>query len=456
MNNIQKLINRIKSKKGPIIWYQNRYYDSEELLNKIKKWKTIIKKNKLKPSELIAFQENYSIDSISFFLSALIEKLIVVNLPPKQKNLIKLVTCKYFADIKKFRILKKKTKSSQESDILSRFRKKKVSGLIIFSSGSSGKPKAILHNFSLLLNKFKKKRQGYRTLLMLTFDHIGGINTLLSCIVNPKGLAICVNKKSAVHVCKIIERTKATLLPTSPTFLNMLMFSGIYKDYDFSSIKLITYGTEPMPENLLSKLNKTFPNIFFKQTYGLSEIGIMRTKDKKNGSLFVKVGGEDYKTKIINNYLYVKSKANMVGYINAPQPFDKDGWMNTGDKVVKKKNGFIKILGRDSDMINVGGEKTYPLEVENILLKFQNVSDARVYSNYHEILGSYMVADIILKKNYNSKKFNISSLRDYCSKYLPKYKIPSKFNIKNFNEIVSNRFKKIRKNNQNNEKNNSN
>ena len=291
---------------------------------------------------------------------------------------------------------------------------------------------------------------------MLTFDHIGGINTLLSCILNPEGLAICVNKKSAVYVCKIIEKTKATLLPTSPTFLNMLMFSGLYKIYDFSSIKLITYGTEPMPENLLSKLHKTFPNIFFKQTYGLSEIGIMRTKDKKNGSLYVKVGGEDYKTKIINDYLYVKSKANMVGYINAPQPFDKDGWMNTGDKVIKEKNGFIKILGRDSDMINIGGEKTYPLEVENILLKFQNVLDARVYSNYHEILGNYMVADIILKKNYDNKKFNTSLLRNYCSKYLPKHKIPSKFIIKNFDEIVSNRFKKIRKNNQNNEKNNSN
>ena len=48
-----------------------------------------------------------------------------------------------------------------------------------------------------------------------------------------------------------------------------------------------------MPENLLQKLKKTFPNIFFKQTYGLSEIGIMRTKDKKSGSLYVKVGGED-------------------------------------------------------------------------------------------------------------------------------------------------------------------
>ena len=58
-----------------------------------------------------------------------------------------------------------------------------------------------------------------------------------------------------------------------------------------------------------------------------------------------------------------------------------------------------------------------------------------------------MVADIILKKDYNNKKFDTNLLRNYCKKYLPKYKIPSKFIIKNFSEIVNNRFKKIRKNN---------
>ena len=108
MNNIQNLIYRIKSKNGPIIWHNNRYYDSQDLLNQIKKWKIIIKKNKIRTSELIAFQENYSINSISFFLAALIEKLIVVNLPPKQENLIKLVPCKYFVDIKNLKIFKKK------------------------------------------------------------------------------------------------------------------------------------------------------------------------------------------------------------------------------------------------------------------------------------------------------------------------------------------------------------
>ena len=178
----------------------------------------------------------------------------------------------------------------------------------------------------------------------------------------------------------------------------MLLFSEGYKLYNLSSLKLITFGTEPMQDSLLKKLKKIFPKIYFKQTYGLSEIGIMRTKDKSNGSLYVKVGGEDYKIKIIRNYLYVKSKTNMVGYLNEEQPFDSDGWMNTGDRVIKEKNGYIKILGRDSDLINIGGEKTYPQEIEEVILKNKHVLDTRVYAEKHEIFGTYIIADIILQQ----------------------------------------------------------
>ena len=66
--------------------------------------------------------------------------------------------------------------------ILNKFQMKKRSGLIVFSSGSSGKPKAILHDFKSLLNKFKIERPGFKTILMLTFDHLGGINTLLASL----------------------------------------------------------------------------------------------------------------------------------------------------------------------------------------------------------------------------------------------------------------------------------
>ena len=101
-----------------------------------------------------------------------------------------------------------KIKSSKNNltnnKILNNFTKKKQPGLIVFSSGSSGKQKAILHNFSLLLNKFKIERPGYKTLLMLTFDHLGGINTLLASLFYKDGVAICLKKRDPITVCRVI------------------------------------------------------------------------------------------------------------------------------------------------------------------------------------------------------------------------------------------------------------
>ena len=69
----------------------------------------------------------------------------------------------------------------------------------------------------------------------------------------------------------------------------------------------------------------------------------------------------------------------MIGYLNAPNPFTKDGWFKTGDEVIEK-NGYIKILGRKSEIINVGGEKVYPQEIENVIIEDEQISDVIVYA----------------------------------------------------------------------------
>src|SRR6185295_12684476 len=123
------------------------------------------------------------------------------------------------------------------------------------------------------------------------------------------------------------------LLPTSPTFINMILISKAYEEYDISSLKLVTYGTESMPETTLRKFNELFPDIELKQTYGLSEIGILRSKSRDNNSLWVKIGGEDFKTKVVDGILHIQAKSAMLGYLNAPSPFDSEGWFNTQDRV---------------------------------------------------------------------------------------------------------------------------
>ena len=445
MANIEFLLEKIKEKNNqPIIWFNNKFYKGRDLLKNIEICRTKLRKSKVKNNSLIAFESDFNFESISFFIACLIEKMIIIPLPSKQKELLRLVPCKYFANIKTFKIIKLKKEYKNTNKILKTFQKKNTPGLIVFSSGSSGKQKAILHNFSLLLNKFKINRPGFKTLLMLTFDHLGGINTLIASIIYKKGIAVCLKNRDPITVCKIIEKTRSELLPTTPTFLNMLLLSKRYEVSNLRSIKLITFGAEFMPQELLKKLKKQFPKINFKQTYGLSEIGVMRTKAKDKNSLAIKVGGEDYKIKVKNNMLFIKSKTNMVGYLNAPQPFDKDGWINTQDRVVDEGGGYLRILGRKSEIINVGGEKVYPQEIENTLLKCKGIADSRVYKDRHEILGEYVVAEIVFENFFNKKSKNSNYLRKFCEKNLPKYKVPSKFIIKNLSDIVSNRLKKIR------------
>lgn len=295
----------------------------------------------------------------------------------------------------------------------------------------------------LLLKKFIQIRKGFKTILMLSFDHLGGINTLLSAILSEEGSAICPQKLDPIYIKKIISITKAELLPTTPTFLNMMLISNKNKSNELKSLKLITYGAEYMPTELLKKIKKKFPKINFKQTYGLSETGVLKSKGSKN-SIFIKIESDSCKTKVINDILYIKSQSNMIGYLNAAQPFNKNGWLNTQDRVLQKRNGFLRILGRDSDLINIGGEKVYPQEIENTLMKSNMINDSLVYKIKHPFLGEYMQAEIILKNNHLSEDKNLMLIKSFCKKNLEKYKIPSKFIFLKKNKFVSDRFKKMR------------
>jgi long-chain acyl-CoA synthetase len=314
-------------------------------------------------------------------------------------------------------------------------------GLIVFTSGSTGQPKGILHNAERVMRKFAAPRPGWRTVLFLMMDHFGGFNTLLSTFAYG-GAGICISDRSPDTVCGMIERGKATLLPTTPTFLNMLIASRSYRSFDLSSIELITYGTEVMPEATLLKVRSIFPNATIKQTYGLSELGVLRSKSEGDASVWVKIGGDGFEVKIVDNTLWVRSEANMVGYLNAPSPFDGEGWMNTGDQV-ETRDGYMRILGRKSELIFVGGEKVYPAEVETVLLQAHNVREATVYGVKHPLMGQAVHARISL---FEPEDIDVLKprLRRHCLDRLARFKLPMQFHIVDEGDQRSARFKKVR------------
>jgi long-chain acyl-CoA synthetase len=314
-------------------------------------------------------------------------------------------------------------------------------GLVLFSSGSTGKSKAAVHDLVPMLEKFKVSRHTLRTITFLLFDHIGGFNTLLYNLSNA-GCTVAVEDRKPETICQAIEKHRVQLLPTSPTFINMLLVSGGYRDCDLSSLQTVTYGTEVMPESTLRRFHEAFPHVKLQQTYGLSEVGILRSKSRSSDSLWVKVGGEGFETRIADGLLEIKAKSAMLGYLNAPSPFTEDGWFKTGD-AVEVDGEWIKILGRKSELINVGGEKVYPAEVESVMSTMPGVEDVAVTGVPNPLTGQMVFARVKLQGSETLESFRVR-MREFCRDKLDRYKIPQKVELVD-DSLHGDRFKKMRR-----------
>jgi acyl-coenzyme A synthetase/AMP-(fatty) acid ligase len=252
---------------------------------------------------------------------------------------------------------------------------------------------------------------------------------------------VTLQDRSPDVVLKAVERYAVELLPTSPTFINLILLSEAYKRHDLSSLQTVTYGTEPMPESTLKRFHAALPDIRLQQTYGLSELGILRSKSKSSDSLWVKIGGEGFETRVVEGILQIKAHSAMLGYLNAPSPFTGDGWFVTGDRV-ETDGDYMRILGRESEMINVGGEKVHPAEVESVIQEMDNVEAVTVFGEKNAIVGNIVRAKVKLLQPEDSNEFTLR-LKRYCRERLKPYKVPVKVEVSSDRQY-SDRFKKTR------------
>lgn len=313
-------------------------------------------------------------------------------------------------------------------------------GLVLFTSGSTGESKAAVHDLVALAEKFRRPRHRLRTLVFLQLDHIGGINTLLYTLSNG-GAVVVPRERTPEGVADAVARHRVELLPTSPTFLGLLLLSGADQRHDLSSLELITYGTEPMPESTLRRVRESFPRARLLQTYGTTELGILRSKSRDSGSLWVRVGGEGYETRIRDGRLWVRAASPMLGYLNAEMPVDEDGFFDTGDRV-EADGEWLRILGREEERINVGGSKVYPAEVESVLLEMDNVTEAAVRGERHPITGQIVTAAVRLDRPETPEGFKLR-MRLFCRGRLPPYAVPARLRLSDA-PLHSERFKRIR------------
>lgn len=328
-----------------------------------------------------------------------------------------------------------------QNALLTEFRARTSPGLVLFSSGSTGAPKGMLHDLARVAEKFRTPRAAVVAIPFLMMDHFGGINTLLS-ITASLGTVVTVADRSVDSVCAAVDRHRVELLPATPSFLTLLMASDAHRRHDLSSLTRITYGTEVMPQTTLDRVRGAFPGVVLQQTYGLSEVGVLRSRSRADGSLWVRIGGDGFRTQVRDGVLWIKSDFAMVGYLNAPSAFDEDGWFNTQDQV-EVDGEWFRILGRVTDLINVGGQKVYPAEVEAVVLDVDNVQDVAVHGERHALLGQVVVATCVLERPEPVESVK-KRVRQACSGQLANYKVPVKVLLSD-GPLHTARHKKVRR-----------
>jgi long-chain acyl-CoA synthetase len=445
MSAVEFLIERMAEHRGELaVAAGERTATYADLLDAVELWRKRIAEARLPEGAVVTVEGDYGIGPIAAFLALADANAVVVPLSPDSaahlEQFVELGEAEYrlrpASDVAPVPTGRRATHAFYAT-----LRERHAPGLVLFTSGSTGRHKAAVHDLALLLRKFTARRHRRRTLVFLQLDHIGGVNTLLYTLSNG-GAVVAPPDRSPAGVAGIIEKHRVELLPTSPTFLNLLLLSGEHERHDLSSLQLITYGTEAMPESTLRKVGVAFPNAKLQQTYGLTELGILRSQSRGSDSLWVRVGGEGFQTKIIDGRLWVKAESAMLGYLNAPSPFDEEGYFDTGDKV-EQDGEWLRILGRESEIINVGGSKVYPAEVEDALLEIEGVTDAAVHGEPHPITGQIVAATVVLDRDEPIQSFKVR-MRQALKDKLPSFKIPAKVVIAT-GPVYSARFKRMRK-----------
>ncbi|MEC0174135.1 class I adenylate-forming enzyme family protein [Paenibacillus favisporus] len=291
--------------------------------------------------------------------------------------------------------------------------------LLPYTSGSTGNPKGcrLTHSGQLwnvtAIAEIRDLQQEDRIVISLPLYHKNAMLSMKAVFYSGSSAVILPAPEPAA-IFHAIGTHRATYISGVPALYRMLVthLKESPASYDLSSLKYAICGSSDTPVELLEDI-KQWMGIEVYEGYGLTEGGPVVLESRKGlhkpGSAGFPLPG--CSIRIVNateadvpegtiGELWVSNPGVADGYWNLPDVTRKritsDGWLKTGDMAWQDDEGYVYIVGRKDDMINVGGENVYPKEVENILLQHPHVEDACVLPIPHELKGEVPVAFVVL------------------------------------------------------------
>lgn len=438
--------------KAPALIFAGENLSYRQLLVRIEKYAAELTSIGLNAADPVLLSCGFEPDSVAMFLALLRHDAIAVLNAPNDPR----VTQKIDACQPRLHLQWPLEKSVSEHALLNseasghplvkQLRDAQHPGFVVFSSGSSGEPKAVLHDAQRFTVHLQKVEKAKSTIGFLAFDHIAGIDTLLYTLF-AGGTLIVPTDRSPESVCSSIEEHEAQVLPVSPSFLKLLLVSPALKNYDLSSLEIVTFGSEAPDPTVIDRLGELMPTTTLLQKYGTSEFGAPRSKTRPGDSRWIKLSSDNFATRVIDDVLWVKATGTMLGYLNVATPEAQEGWYCTGDRV-ETDGEWLRILGRESDMINVGGEKVFPAEVESVIETLPGILECAVRGEAHSLLGNVVVATVRLDAGLLAEGLSTSELkqrvRRHCRSQLPRHAIPVKVKTTT-TTLTTERGKRLRK-----------
>jgi acyl-CoA synthetase (AMP-forming)/AMP-acid ligase II len=315
--------------------------------------------------------------------------------------------------------------SSRAVQLFSELSSRGHPGLILATGGTTGTPKIVLHDLTALMATVPvKSGRTWRILPLMRFDHIGGLDMAWRALAGGQILVEPPAKVNPESVASAVATHRVEVLAATPSFLNLLLLSEAHRTHDMSSLRIVPYGAEPMPAGLVERLKAALPRADFVQRFGTSETGSLPVHSVGAG-LVLKPESTGYEWKVVDGELWVQSPSLALGYLSdAGDGFDEAGWFRTGDLVESLPDGSIRVLGRMQELINVGGEKVLPSEVEGVLLGHPLVADCRVGPESNAILGQVVSAEVVWRGPERDALAVKRLVNEFASARIARHKLP--------------------------------